>query len=150
MGHAVLGRKITLVVNGTVGRNRTVYYERNPVTYSRIMIVEDNPMLRLTLAVALSDDGLEIVSAAHGIEALRLYQDHVGRFDAIVTDNEMPNMDGLELVRSVREMGFRGRIVVMSGNMKMEQLRAYQEFEISGFFQKPFETSSLAAMLFHA
>jgi CheY-like chemotaxis protein len=149
MGHAVLGRKIALVVNGALGRNRLVYFERNPSSYGRIMIVEDNSMLRLTIAVALAADGLEILSAANGIDGLMLYEDHAGKFDAIVTDNEMPKMDGLEFVRCVRDRGYRGRIVVMSGNMKLEQLRAYQDFQISGFFQKPIESSSLAAMLFH-
>jgi CheY-like chemotaxis protein len=105
MGHAVLGRKIALVVNGALGRNRLVYFERNPSGYGRIMIVEDNSMLRLTIAVALAADGLEILSAANGIDGRMLYEDHAGKFDAIVTDNEMPKMDGLEFVRCVRDKG---------------------------------------------
>jgi methylmalonyl-CoA mutase cobalamin-binding subunit len=56
-------------------------------------------------------------------------------------------MNGLEFVRSVRELGFKGRIVVISGNLKPEDLRAYQDHAISGFFHKPFETGLLAAML---
>ena len=64
-----------------------------------------------------------------------------------MTDNDMPQMNGLDFVRAVRKIGFKGRIVVMSGNLKAENLRAYQEQAVSGFFHKPFETGLLAAML---
>lgn len=56
-------------------------------------------------------------------------------------------MSGLALARTLRKRAFLGRIVVMSGNLKAEDLRAYQDFDIGGFFHKPFEISLLAAML---
>jgi len=59
----------------------------------------------------------------------------------------MPQMNGLEFVRTIREIGYKGRIMVMSGRLNVKDLHAYQEHTISGFFHKPFETSLLAAML---
>jgi two-component system cell cycle sensor histidine kinase/response regulator CckA len=107
------------------------------------MIVEDNSVMRLLLAAGLVADNLEIVPAINGVDALELFRQHDGKFDAILTDNEMPKMEGLEFVRSVRKAGFRGRIVVMSGNMKPSKLRAFQEHNISDFLQKPFEVRQL-------
>jgi CheY-like chemotaxis protein len=78
------------------------------------------------------------------------YKANAGNFGTIVTDNDMPQMNGLEFVRSLREIGFKGRIVVMSGHFKPEDLRAYQAHAISGFFHKPFEMNLLATMLLQA
>ena len=92
-------------------------------------------------------NGFEVVTACHGVEALREFQAHPGDFGAIVTDHDMPEMNGVEFVRSVREMGFKGRIVVMSGRLTIEDLWAYRDHAISGFFHKPFQVSLLAVML---
>ena len=115
--------------------------------FFRILCVEDNPLLHMPLKIGLRAYGFEVITASHGIDALMQYKAHSGDFSAIVTDNDMPHMNGLEFVRAVREIGFKGRIVVMSGNLKAEDLRAYQDYAISGFFHKPFEISLLATML---
>ncbi len=107
-------------------------------------------MLQQVLKMGLGIYGFEVITASHGIDALMQYQAHGGCFGAIVTDHDMPQMNGLEFVRSLREMGYKGRIVVMSGRLNVEDLHAYQEYAISGFFHKPFETSLLAAILLQA
>jgi len=112
--------------------------------------VEDNVQLQLTLKRALEHYGFEVITASHGIDALTQFKTYLGDFSAILTDNDMPHMNGLEFVRAVREIGYKGRIAVMSGNFKPEDLRAYQSHAISGHFHKPFDVSLLATMLFQA
>jgi filamentous hemagglutinin family protein len=58
-------------------------------------------------------------TASHGEDALMQYKAHSGEFEAIVTDHDMPQMNGSEFIRSIREMGFKGRIVLMSGNLSL-------------------------------
>jgi len=99
------------------------------------------------LKIGLGTYGFEVLTASHGIDALMQYKAHSGNFGAIVTDNDMPHMNGLDLVRSLRGIGFNGRIVVVSGNLKVEDLRAYQNYAINGFFHKPFEIGMLATIL---
>jgi two-component system cell cycle sensor histidine kinase/response regulator CckA len=118
--------------------------------FFRILCVEDNPSLQLALKKGLEAYGFEVITASHGIDALVQYQAHGGDFGAIVTDNDMPKMNGLEFVRSVRGIGFKGRIVVISGHFKPEELRVYHDYVIRGFFNKPFETRLLATMLLQA
>jgi two-component system cell cycle sensor histidine kinase/response regulator CckA len=118
--------------------------------FFRILCVEDNPSLQGALKMGLRKYGFDVITASHGIDALLQYKAHGGTFGAIVTDNDMPQMNGPEFVRSVREMGFRGRIVVMSGHFKPDDLRAYHDHAISGFFHKPFEMELLATMLLQA
>ena len=115
--------------------------------FGRIMIVEAESMMRLVLATSLVAPNREIIPAIHGIDALALFQDHEGEFDAIITDNEMPEMDGLNLVCSLREMGFKGRIIVMSGGMTPHKLAKYRELGIDGYLAKPFGVALLLNLL---
>lgn len=65
------------------------------------LIVEDSPMMRQLLVFALMRiKGLVVVEASDGVDALRKLSG--GRFDIIVTDVNMPIMDGLKLVRRIR------------------------------------------------
>jgi hypothetical protein len=57
----------------------------------------------------------------------------------------LPNGSGF--ARYAREMGCRGRIIVIVGNLTVKELRAYEPHAISGFFSKPFDSSILATML---
>ena len=113
----------------------------------RVLCLDDNVSMQSSLKIGLGNYGLEVVTSSDGIDALKQYKEHAGDFGAILTDNDMPQMSGFEFVQSVREIGYKGRIVVMSGNLKPERLRAYQTYGISGFFHKPFEVSLLATML---
>ena len=115
--------------------------------FGRIMIVEADSMMRLVLGTTLVAPDREIVPAVHGNDALMLFQDYDGKFDAIITDNEMPEMDGLKLVSSLRETGFTGRIIVMSGGMTPQKLAKYREVGIDGYLPKPFGVALLIDLL---
>lgn len=103
--------------------------------------------MQLVFKAGLEIYGFEVVTAANGLEALTQFKANDGKYDAIVTDNDMPKMNGLEFVRAIRDIEYKGRIFVVSGNLGVEELRAYKAYEISGFFQKPFETALFATML---
>jgi CheY-like chemotaxis protein len=113
----------------------------------QILLVDDNPSLLSALKTSLESYGCKVITASDGMDALTQFKAHPDDFGAIVTDHDMPHMNGAEFVRSVREIGFKGRIVVMSGRLTVKDLRAYQDYAISGFFHKPFKTDLLATML---
>lgn len=113
----------------------------------RILLADDNSSLLLVLKTSLEQYGFEVITASDGRDALTQFKAHSGDFGAIVTDHDMPHMNGMKLVRSVREIGFKGRIVVMSGRLTVKDLRAYEDYAIGGFFHKPFKTDLLATML---
>lgn len=104
-------------------------------------------MFQRMLKIALGIYGFEVITASHGVDALMQYEAHKGQFGAVISDHDMPYLNGLGFVRSVRQKGYKGRIVVMSGRLSVEDLREYEPHAISGFFHKPFEVSLLAAML---
>ncbi len=68
----------------------------------RILVVDDEPMVRALIARALTDEGYQVVAVANGRAALEVARAD-GGFDLIVTNNYMPGLNGAELIARVRE-----------------------------------------------
>ena len=83
---------------------------------ARILIAEDDDILRTVLGTVLKGAGHEITAVSDGSKAWALIEQGQ-RFDAIISDNNMPRMDGTELLRKVREScAYSGvRFTLMSG-----------------------------------
>ena len=79
----------------------------------RVLLVEDDAMVREVLAIVLTRGGARVTAAADGESGLKCLRE--GEFQTLVTDLNMPGMSGLEFVRAAREEGFLGRVVVVSG-----------------------------------
>jgi CheY-like chemotaxis protein len=117
-----------------------------PDPFFCILCVENDPTQRRALKTGLASYGFEVVTAWHGVDAVMQYRARQEQFGAIVLGHApLPNGSGF--ARYVREMGYQGRIIVMAGNLTVEELRAYEPHAISGFFSKPFDPSLLATML---
>jgi len=69
----------------------------------RILVVDDEPMVRALIARALSDEGYQVVAVANGLAALDVARTAEGGFDLIVTNNYMPGLNGAELIERVRK-----------------------------------------------
>lgn len=76
--------------------------QREAKTAMRALVVEDSPAMRQLIAYALKRiKGLEVAEAEDGVDALKVLSQE--RFDILVTDINMPMMDGLKLVSLVRQ-----------------------------------------------
>ncbi|MDF3051946.1 MAG: histidine kinase [Geminicoccaceae bacterium] len=69
---------------------------------ARILVVDDEPMVRALIARVLSDEGYEVVAVANGRAALDAARGAEVGFDLIVTNNYMPGLNGAELIERVR------------------------------------------------
>jgi CheY-like chemotaxis protein len=70
---------------------------------SRILVVDDEPMVRALIARVLTDQGYEVVAVANGRAALDAARGADAAFDLIITNNYMPGLSGAELIARVRE-----------------------------------------------
>ncbi len=76
------------------------------------LIVEDSPMMRQLIVFALSRiKGLEVVEADDGVDGLKKLA--AGRFDLVITDINMPIMDGLKLVKRIRSDAIHRDVPIM-------------------------------------
>src|ERR1035437_4688963 len=110
----------------------------------RILIVDDDDMLRSSLARALRGR-FDVVVAENGAVAMHLIENGV-KFDAILTDVEMPVMDGRALVERLAEIdpALVGRVLVMTGGPRDAGLAAWVgQFASARVLAKPIETDML-------
>jgi CheY-like chemotaxis protein len=78
-----------------------------------ILLVEDDESVRCVVQRIIERQGHAVLPASNGKAALQALESH--RFDLVITDIVMPEMDGLELVRALRRMADRPRVIAMSG-----------------------------------
>jgi len=109
--------------------------------------MDDNPQLLQMLAVGFKSHDFEVVTASHGIDALMQFHSHNGKFGFILTDNDMPNMGGFQFVKRIRELAYKGRILVMSGDITRFDRQTYIAFGVKDFLQKPFQIAEVAKLL---
>ncbi|MEN6497832.1 MAG: sigma-54 dependent transcriptional regulator [Thermoguttaceae bacterium] len=112
----------------------------------RILVADDEKIKRITLADDLSTQGHEVVTAADGEEAVRLLE--TGHFDVVVTDLKMPKVDGIELLKRIKQSPLSDVAVIMMtayGSIQVAveavKLGAYD------FITKPFRNEDIFPLL---
>jgi DNA-binding response OmpR family regulator len=110
-----------------------------------ILIVDDEKNIRLTLSQALETLGAEIDTAANGEEALAKLK---GReFGLILLDIRMPGMDGMEVLRLVREIRPDIRIIMITAYGTIESAVEALKLGAVDFLQKPFDPEEIRELV---
>lgn len=118
----------------------------------KILVVEDSPSMRAYLTSMIEDGAdlieLDIVEASSGFEALKLLPHH--QFEAILTDINMPDINGLELVSFLKNHPvYRATpIMVISTEGSEEDRRRASELGAEEYLVKPFEPGELIEKLY--
>ena len=109
-----------------------------------ILVVDDSETVRQVLQLTLSNSGYNVVEAVDGAEALEKLAD-MKSVDMIVTDLNMPNIDGLQLIKEIRAAGNHRftPIVMLTTESSEEKKQAGREAGASGWIVKPFKPEQL-------
>lgn len=83
----------------------------------RVLVVDDQQVVRDILAHFLSKKGFGVETAENGLEALELFIDH--HFDLVITDLQMPHMDGSALALEIKDRNPTTCIILMTGNREI-------------------------------
>ena len=110
---------------------------------SRILIVEDDPTLRMALCDTLDAAGFQVFEACNGKEALLQLMHH--DIDVIVSDVQMDVMDGNELLSITREKYPSIPFVMMTAHASVERAVAAMQDGATDYLQKPLEAESLVS-----
>lgn len=113
---------------------------------ARILVVDDDGAIRGAIRRLLMIEGYEVIEAINGREAIEKYrQDPV---DLVITDIWMPDKDGLEVIRELRQITPTLPMIAMSGGSSRGQLDFLHHAEAFGacqVLQKPFKIEALVA-----
>lgn len=113
----------------------------------RILLVDEDGAFRERFTEEFEAYGVEVISAAHGVDALMQFKANDGQFGAIVIDHKASGRDGTCLIREFQEQGYDGRVVLISEGMSRNDFLRYGDCGLSGVFSKPFDAGILAALL---
>ena len=109
----------------------------------RILIVDDDLSMRKILYRILENGGYDVLSASSGAEAVAIFRKSSPRVDLLITDYNMPGMNGLELGRECSALNAALPVLYISGNHPDQQLRSEIDRRNRGFLAKPFRREDL-------
>jgi two-component system, chemotaxis family, chemotaxis protein CheY len=107
----------------------------------RIVVAEDFNVSRKIIVSTLAKEGFTVMEAADGTEALELFD---GRpVDLLITDFNMPNMDGAELIHKVRALSDYKYmpILLLTTEVRQEKIQHAIDGNITAHIKKPFDTA---------
>jgi DNA-binding response OmpR family regulator len=113
----------------------------------KILAVDDEPAIAQSMRFIFTRPLYELSSALDGEAALAKMANDPEPFDVVITDDRMPGVSGVELVRLLRERHFPGKILVLSAHLTADVRAAYERMEVDAMLEKPFSVKALRAKL---
>lgn len=110
-----------------------------------VLAVDDSTSMRQLLAHALRGAGYEVVEAVDGLDALEKIRQHA--VDVVLTDQNMPRMDGLALTRALRAEGVRLPVLILTTEADDALKQAGRAAGATGWLTKPFDPARLVEVL---
>ena len=103
-----------------------------------ILLVEDDQILRQLIASLLEGQGYQVVIATNGEEGLHKAEEKL--FDYIITDISMPVMDGLTLLKNLRQKDIDTSVIVISAHSDVDNIMEVARLGAEDFIPKPFQS----------
>jgi len=116
---------------------------RQPNARQRILVVEDDPMIRRLNTEVLTCSGYQVDAAEDGAAAWVAIQQE--NYDLIVTDNNMPKMTGVDLLQSLHEAHLTLPVIMATGTIPQEKLDWHPWLQIQATLLKPYNFDELLA-----
>lgn len=113
----------------------------------RILVVDDDSLVRWALGCALSQQGCLVVEESDGESALRSLADGSNGFDVILLDDRLPDVRGLDLLTTMKQLAPRSRVVMMSADMPADDLVEAVRRGVSAFVPKPFDLDEVWTLI---
>ena len=118
------------------------------MTSARILLVDDEASILKSLSDVLQDEGHEVIAVESGEEALQIYPDVLP--DITLLDVWLSGMDGIEVLKKIRERAPEAMVVVMSGHGNIETAVRATKFGAYDFIEKPLSVDKLVIVIQNA
>ncbi len=113
--------------------------------HGTVLIAEDDYELQLMERRILEEVGLRVDIAANGKEAVSMAEQH--RYDLILMDMQMPEMDGITATKTLRAEGVESPVVALTANVMQKHRDEFESVGVTHFLSKPIELNKLHAVL---
>lgn len=130
--------------DGADGTNGHVFHISKSMSDKRqILVVDDSESIREFVSLSLQDHGFEVTTASNGLDAVSKLDGRA--FDLLVTDLNMPEMDGIGLIQKVRESnGYLAMpVLVITTETQLAKRNQAKAAGATGWIVKPFDAEQL-------
>jgi DNA-binding NtrC family response regulator len=117
------------------------YKAREMSDKRRILVVDDEDALRTVLSAELNSEGYDVGTAADGVEALAELQK--ARFDLVLLDIKMPNMNGFEVLKIIKEKYAGTKVIMLTGFADLKNAIESKKLGAEDFVSKPYDLVDL-------
>ncbi|MFP4083469.1 MAG: response regulator [Desulfonatronovibrio sp.] len=107
----------------------------------KVLLVDDEQEFLKALSQRMQAKGLEITPATSGEEAIEAVKDEF--FDAVVLDMMMPNLDGIETLKKIKEVNPDVQVILLTGHATVDKGIEAMKLGAMDFLEKPAEINSL-------
>ncbi len=121
---------------------------RSPVAKGHILVVDDHAAARESIADVLRHAGYEVECSASAVEALPILQSK--SFDVVVTDLQMPGMDGLEFIRQMSHRRLRVQVLMITAHASISSAVEAMRHGAFDYLEKPFDAMRLEELVAQA
>ncbi len=111
----------------------------------KLLVVDDEDSLRLLVHDELVNSGYQVDTAESGETALEMIAKK--KFDIVILDIRMPGIDGLEVLKHIREEGIKSKVILLTGVNELKIARDSLEAGADDFLMKPYDFRTLKACL---
>lgn len=118
------------------------------MTMPTILVVDDSKFSRSRVIAALTPLGYTIVEAEDGQQGLAAYVQAAP--DVLITDLLMPKLDGIGLLRGLKDNGYEVPAIVVSADIQASTRAMCEELGAFGFLNKPFQAAELVSQVLKA
>jgi PAS domain S-box-containing protein len=108
-------------------------------------VIDDEESIRLLLKVVLTHKGYEVITAEDGETGIEAFEEE--RPPIVLTDMKMPGIDGIEVLKRIRELNPDARVIVITGTAEMESAIQALQHKASDFIYKPITDEALSIAL---
>jgi len=127
------------------GKDVYTFFSRKGV--GKVLVVDDEPMVRDSVAAMVARLGYEPIKASSGEEALEIYREEGKEIVAVLLDLYMPGMGGIKALEKLMKMEPRPRVIISSGYKDKELEEAVREMGALAYLSKPYGQKDLSEIL---
>ena len=121
--------------------------------FTRALVIDDDPLFQIVMSEGLRSSGVAIIETADdGVEGLETLANTDDAVDLIAVDLQMPNMTGVDVIRELGRIGFKGSVIIISSeasNLRgaVENMAKLLGIDILGALGKPLDVDALHALI---
>jgi len=112
---------------------------------NKILVVDDEQSMRDFLSIMLKKEGYDVVAAENGTDALKAVQNEI--FDLVITDARMPQIDGIEVLRTVKEVSPETVVIMITAYASTETAVEAMKLGAYDYITKPFKVDEIKLII---